>query len=170
MAARAALAKVAVVVDPPLPDEDGYETARAAAEAARAEVSAVQARLESARAERDRARVAVERSGHLTGEADCPLCGQALGDAFEAVQAHRAEELVEAEGNLVEAGSTGAGPGRPPPPPPRPPARWPPSSGPHGRRGAASRRRGPGGPRRKRRWSGPRPPTAGRWPPTRPRC
>ena len=103
VAARAALAKVPVVVDPPLPDEEGYEKARAAAEAARGEVSAVQARLESARAERDRARVAVERSGHLTGEADCPLCGQALGDAFEAVQAHRAEELVVAEGNLVEA-------------------------------------------------------------------
>ena len=63
VAARAALATVPVVVDPPLPDEEGYERARAAAESARGEVSAVQARLESARAERDRARVAVERSG-----------------------------------------------------------------------------------------------------------
>ncbi len=103
VAAWAALAAVPVVVDPPLPDEEGYEKARAAAESARGEVSAVQARLEAARADRDRARVAVERSGELTGEADCPLCGQALGDAFEAVQSHRAEELMVAERRVVEA-------------------------------------------------------------------
>ncbi len=53
VAARAALATVPVVVDPPLPDEEGYEKARAAAEAARGEVSAAQSRLESARAERE---------------------------------------------------------------------------------------------------------------------
>ncbi|MDQ4069790.1 MAG: hypothetical protein M3203_10035, partial [Actinomycetota bacterium] len=38
----------------------------------------------------------------LTGEGDCPLCGQALGDAFEAVQAHRAADLAEVEARLNE--------------------------------------------------------------------
>ncbi len=101
--ARAALAALAPVVDPPAPDEEGYEAARAELDAAKAEVSRVQAVLDGARAERDRAAAAVERSGHLTGEADCPLCGQALGDAFESVQSHRAADLAVAEGALVEA-------------------------------------------------------------------
>ena len=54
-------------------------------------------RLSAAVAEAARAREAVERSSELSGEADCPLCGQALGDAFEQVQAHRAAELAQAE-------------------------------------------------------------------------
>jgi DNA repair exonuclease SbcCD ATPase subunit len=84
------------------PDEAAAEAARAEAEAARTVVAAVQASLDAAVAERDRARQAVERSSHLTGEADCPLCGQALGGAFEAVQAHRAEELLAVQGRVTE--------------------------------------------------------------------
>jgi len=101
----AAQAALAALPDPrPLapPDDGAAETARAEAEAARTVVAAAQAALEAAIAERDRARQAVERSSHLTGEADCPLCGQALGDAFEAVQAHRAEELLAVEGRVTE--------------------------------------------------------------------
>ena len=41
-----------------------------------------------------------DRSSSLSGEADCPLCGQALGAAFESVQAHRAAELAEATSRL----------------------------------------------------------------------
>src|SRR5207253_337587 len=48
-------------------------------------------------ADAGRAREAVERSHELSGEADCPLCGQALGDAFEQVQAHRAAEVAQAD-------------------------------------------------------------------------
>jgi len=103
VAAQAAVAGLAPPADPPEPDEEGYEAARAELDAARAEVSRVQAVLDAARAQRDRAAAAVERSGELTGEADCPLCGQALGDAFESVQAHRDAELKVAEGALVES-------------------------------------------------------------------
>ncbi len=103
VAARSAVAGLPPVDDPPTPDEEGYEAARAELDAARAEVSRVQAVLDAARAERERAAAAASRSADLTGEADCPLCGQALGDAFEAVQAHRAAELATAEGALVEA-------------------------------------------------------------------
>ena len=42
------------------------------------------------------------RSQALSDEADCPLCGQALGDAFEQVQAHRAAELASAEQRLEQ--------------------------------------------------------------------
>ena len=38
----------------------------------------------------ERARAAADRSATLSGAADCPVCGQSLGDAFEQVQAHRA--------------------------------------------------------------------------------
>ncbi len=103
VAAAAAAAALPAPDDPPEPDEEGYEAARAELDLARAEVSRVQAVLDAARVQRDRAAAAVERSGELTGEADCPLCGQSLGDAFEAVQAHRAAELAVAEGALVEA-------------------------------------------------------------------
>ncbi len=103
VAARAAVANLPPAEDPPPPDEEGYEAARAELDVARTEVSRVQAVLDAARATRERAAAAVDRSGELTGEADCPLCGQALGDAFESVQAHRAAELAVAEGALVEA-------------------------------------------------------------------
>ncbi len=103
VSARAAVAGLAPADDPPTPDEEGYEEARAELDVARAEVSRVQAVLDAARAAREQAAAAVERSGELTGEGDCPLCGQALGDAFEAVQAHRSAELAVAEGALVEA-------------------------------------------------------------------
>ncbi len=43
------------------------------------------------------ARLAAERSATLDGEADCPVCGQALGDAFEQVRAHRAAEVAAAQ-------------------------------------------------------------------------
>ncbi|MEA2972404.1 MAG: repair protein SbcC/Rad50 [Actinomycetota bacterium] len=103
VAARAAVAVLPPPEDPPTPDEEGYEAARAELDGARAEVARVQAVLDAARSARERAGAAVERSGDLTGEGDCPLCGQSLGDAFEAVQAHRAAELAAAEGALVEA-------------------------------------------------------------------
>jgi DNA repair exonuclease SbcCD ATPase subunit len=84
------------------PDDTACEAARAGAEAAKVALATVNATLEAAKVERDRARAAVERSSVLTGEGDCPLCGQALGDAFEAVQAHRAAELAEIETRLNE--------------------------------------------------------------------
>ncbi|MDQ2826666.1 MAG: AAA family ATPase, partial [Actinomycetota bacterium] len=101
-AAQAALDAIPVPTTPVAPDEDGCEAARASAETAKVALGAVSATLEAAKVERDRARQAVARSSVLTDEGDCPLCGQALGDAFEAVQAHRATELAEIEGRLTE--------------------------------------------------------------------
>ncbi|MGH9264437.1 MAG: AAA family ATPase [Acidimicrobiales bacterium] len=102
VAAQAALDNVPVPVTPVVPDEAGCELARTEAEAAKVALARVNATIEAAKVERDRARAAVERSSVLTGEGDCPLCGQALGDAFEAVQAHRAAELAEIEARLNE--------------------------------------------------------------------
>jgi len=102
VAAQAALDAVPVPVIPPVPDEVGCETARVGAETAKVALATVNATLEAARVERERAAQAVQRSSVLTGEGDCPLCGQALGDAFEAVQAHRAADLAEIETRLNE--------------------------------------------------------------------
>jgi len=101
-AAQAALDEVPIPTTPPTPDEKAAEAARTAAEAAKVALAAVSATLEAANVERDRAKQAVERSSVLTGAGDCPLCGQALGDAFEAVQAHRSAELSEVEGRLTD--------------------------------------------------------------------
>ncbi len=101
-AAQAALDALPVPVAPVVPDEEGCELARTEAEAAKVALASVNATMAAAKVERDRAREAVQRSSTLTGEGECPLCGQALGDAFEAVQAHRAAELAEIEARLNE--------------------------------------------------------------------
>jgi DNA repair exonuclease SbcCD ATPase subunit len=104
-AAVAATAKVdglAVGPEPSPPDEDGAEAARAVAEAASGRLTAVETELQLAGQELERARAAVDKSGDLSGEADCPLCGQALGDAFAQVQAHRAAELAERKQRVAE--------------------------------------------------------------------
>jgi len=90
------------------PDElsPGVEESRAAAEFARTELSETDGRLVAARASVQRAQEVVARTDVLTDQADCPLCGQALGDAFEKVQSHRRLELDQAEAEvtrLVEA-------------------------------------------------------------------
>ncbi len=100
VAAQAALDRVPLPVTPPAPDEASYEAARADAEAAKVALATVNATIHAAEVERDRAAEAVTRSAVLTGEGDCPLCGQALGDAFEAVQAHRKAELSGVQARL----------------------------------------------------------------------
>lgn len=100
VAAQAALDRVPLPVTPIAPDEAGHEAARADAEAAKVALAGVNATISAAKVERDRAAEAVTRSSALTGEGDCPLCGQALGGAFEAVQAHRKAELAEIQGRL----------------------------------------------------------------------
>ncbi|HEX2042347.1 MAG TPA: SMC family ATPase [Acidimicrobiales bacterium] len=100
VAARAVVDAIAVPPPPAPPDEEGTEAARQAAEAARAELAEVNGRRDAALAELERARRTVERAAELTGEADCPLCGQSLGEAFAEVQAHRAAELGEVEARV----------------------------------------------------------------------
>jgi exonuclease SbcC len=87
--------------EPPVADPGPRDAALAAAQSARDELAAVAARVESAEQDLHRARQAAERSGDLSGEGDCPLCGQELGDAFAAVQAHRRAEVAEAEDRLA---------------------------------------------------------------------
>jgi exonuclease SbcC len=97
------MAEAAVLAEAPEPpDEDAIEKARAAAEEARTELAAVEGRLHGARAELERARQTMTRASELDDEADCPLCGQALGAAFAEVQAHRATELADAERRATE--------------------------------------------------------------------
>jgi len=95
--ARGALEQLPAVEDPPRPDEKAVDAARAEAERAGRELAEVEGRTKAATDELTRAGDMVHRADALSGEADCPLCGQALGDAFEQVQSHRAEELARAD-------------------------------------------------------------------------
>lgn len=98
-----ALARIVLPPEPPAEDADALETARADASSAREAAARAAALAESAAAELGRASQMVERSAGLSAEADCPVCGQALGDAFETVQAHRREDLLAAERRCSEA-------------------------------------------------------------------
>jgi exonuclease SbcC len=102
VSAQAALDVVPVPVTPIAPDEAGFEAARAEAEAAKVALARVLATRDATNVERDRAALAMQSTAVLTGEGACPLCGQALGGAFAAVQAHRKAELAEIEGRLNE--------------------------------------------------------------------
>jgi len=95
--ARGALEQLPAAEDPPRPDEKAVDAARAEAERAGRELAEVEGRTKAATDELTRAGDMVHRADALSGEADCPLCGQALGDAFEQVQSHRAEELARAD-------------------------------------------------------------------------
>ncbi|MFP5320047.1 MAG: AAA family ATPase [Acidimicrobiia bacterium] len=99
-AAMEAAAAVTVPPAPDPPDEAAAEGARAAADEARGRLAEVEGLVRAATDERKRAAEAVRRSASLSGEGDCPLCGQALGDAFEQVQHHRAAELAEVQARL----------------------------------------------------------------------
>jgi DNA repair exonuclease SbcCD ATPase subunit len=103
--ARDAVMAAAVPPEPEPPDDASAERDRAAAEAARAALAEVEGLLRAATGERKRAAEALARSEQLSGEADCPLCGQALGDAFEQVQAHRAAELAEVDARAAALGA-----------------------------------------------------------------
>ncbi len=99
LAARAAsaLSRSPVASRPPPPDEGAVAVARAGASEAGQRLAGLTGQLEAAADTRQQARLAAARSATLDGEADCPVCGQALGAAFEQVRAHRAAELRTAE-------------------------------------------------------------------------
>ncbi len=100
--AERSLAAVAVGPEPPVPDEAGFDVARVAGEVATSALDAHRAQLGEVRRTREHVVGVVGDSSRLTGEADCPLCGQCLGAAFEQVQAHRREELAEADRRLAD--------------------------------------------------------------------
>lgn len=97
VAAATAIARSAVPDAGERPDDAGCEAARVAAEAAANRLAALDGELLAARAELERATRAASSSAALSGEADCPMCGQALGDAFGLVQEHRAAEVAASE-------------------------------------------------------------------------
>jgi exonuclease SbcC len=95
--AVAAVERLAVPEEPPEPEEGGLEEARRTEGGTREKVAGLDALAAAASEQLVLARAAADRSASLSGEADCPMCGQALGEALEAVQAHRAREVDEAE-------------------------------------------------------------------------
>jgi exonuclease SbcC len=100
--AERALAAVVVPVEPAEVEPGAVEAAQSVLDEARAAAAGVAGQIEAVTAELARAQSQAARSSQLCGEADCPLCGQALGDAFEQVQAHRAAEVEEASARLAE--------------------------------------------------------------------
>jgi len=100
--ATAARARDGVVVpaEPAPPAEEAHRAATARAQAAREDLAGIDGRRRGAEGELARAEDHAARSAGLSGEADCPLCGQELGSAFERVQAHRATEVDQARGRL----------------------------------------------------------------------
>jgi exonuclease SbcC len=101
LAAKEALAGLVVVERPEPPDADAVASAQRRLVAARAGLAELEGRLAGATAERERAAEAVSRAAGLEEGAACPLCGQALGDAFHQVQAHREVELAEVADRLA---------------------------------------------------------------------
>jgi DNA repair protein SbcC/Rad50 len=97
--AAAAVARLPEVVEPAAPDQ-------AAAAEGKGQLDAAGGLVRAAAAEVERARQQLERSASLSAEGDCPVCGQELGDAFASVQAHRQEELAEAEARLASASAS----------------------------------------------------------------
>lgn len=100
--AERAIAALPTGKPPTEPDDAALDALRAAAEAAVAEAADVAGELRAATAELARATDAASRSADLSADEDCPMCGQALGDAFEQVQAHRRSE-VDAAAKRVKA-------------------------------------------------------------------
>jgi exonuclease SbcC len=81
------------------PPDDARKQASAAAELAAglvATAKALQANLATAQAN-------LERTDDLEGDAECPTCGQPLGDAFEEVRAHRVAEVTAARDAAADA-------------------------------------------------------------------
>lgn len=101
LTAAAAVAALPEVAPPALADEESAERARIDSEEAAAGLAGLDGQLGAARGAVTAAQASVSRAGELSGEADCPLCGQELGAAFEQVQAHRAAELEAAEAELA---------------------------------------------------------------------
>jgi DNA repair exonuclease SbcCD ATPase subunit len=94
--AQEAVAAVQLPARPVAPDEAAAEEAQSRSAGLRSEAAELGGRLAGATAERERAERAVALSAELSGEGQCPTCGQPLGGAFEQVQSHRAAELAEA--------------------------------------------------------------------------
>ena len=99
--AAEAVAATAPGPPPPAPDETEVEQLRHNAERCKEALARHQAVVDELRRHREKAKAVVDDVADRSGAADCPLCGQELGEDFERVQAHRREELDEAAGRLA---------------------------------------------------------------------
>jgi exonuclease SbcC len=108
LAAGHTAAALQVPEEPPPPDTAGYELLSMRAESLRAEQAGAEADLRAAHAAVGAAQDQLERSAVLSEAGECPLCGQELGEAFAAVQAHRHAELDAAQVHLADATATAA--------------------------------------------------------------
>ncbi len=99
--AEARLEDTPTPVEPPALDEPRVLARRADVEQLQAAVATLDGQRQAANAELARARAAVERAAELSDDADCPVCGQALGESFAQVQQHRAAEVTDAEARLA---------------------------------------------------------------------
>jgi exonuclease SbcC len=88
---------ISVGARPPGGDEPARRDAAARDLTARAARSEIDGRLRAAEGELARATDQAQRSAGLSDQGACPLCGQALGEAFAQVQTHRAAEVADAE-------------------------------------------------------------------------
>jgi exonuclease SbcC len=100
--AETTLASIPASPEPPVPDEERWAAARRAAEDARGALATHDALVDEARRQLAAASTAVDEAVHLSGEADCPLCGQSLDEAFQQVQSHRRGELDRAQARVAE--------------------------------------------------------------------
>jgi exonuclease SbcC len=94
--AAAALERLEVPAEPPKVDNTAVAAGRAEASEAGQQVAGLAGLVQGVAASLEQAREAAERSATLDDDADCPVCGQALGAAFEQVRAHRAAEVAAA--------------------------------------------------------------------------
>jgi exonuclease SbcC len=95
--------------EPAAVDETLVDAARSAAAEAGERLAGLVSLAKAAEDDVGRARQVADRAASLGDEADCPLCGQALGEAFQQVQAHRAAELRAAEDRLEQLSPRVAG-------------------------------------------------------------
>ncbi|MDP1793838.1 MAG: SMC family ATPase [Acidimicrobiales bacterium] len=75
------------------PDDADAVKARAVAATASSDAASLAATAKAMKARSDEAEANLIRTDALEGDAECPTCGQALGDSFAAVRAHRVGEV-----------------------------------------------------------------------------
>lgn len=93
-------ADASVPVQPPRCDPERVAETVEQAQVERGRLAELEGRRSAAADTLERTTQVLAGVSELSGEANCPLCGQALGGAFEAVQAHRRSEMEDAQTTL----------------------------------------------------------------------
>jgi len=99
--ARDGLDALGCLVEVTPPDPEPATAAREKADADSARLADIDGERRAMKAERDRTAEAWETAHELSGDESCPLCGQALGEAFASVRYRRAADLDLADQRLA---------------------------------------------------------------------